>query len=242
MNINKILIDKIENLVKLSSDFDSGFKIIYDIPSNKIDNVNSEILYSLTKNYIEMRKIHGELLLIMNKLLNSNNLDLDLDYNLNGDEKLNKKNLKKNISDDTIENSNTKILKPLYDISTFSSLLNNANELINNIDFEYKKIALKYPKFINKKPINCILITDGKNDKYIQMIEKLKIDYPENIYKIIYCKNNEDKIKCNEELKELDIKIKMNSLPLIYIINGSNIIEIPINKIDNIEHIKNLIE
>jgi hypothetical protein len=225
MNFNKKLLDNIENIVKLSDDFDSEFKIIIDLPNNQIDEKNAEIIYSLTKNYILIRKQHGELLLMQNILLNQS------------EQFKSKKDNKDNI--DNIDN----IDKLLYDISTFSSLIININELLNNIDLEYKKIALKYPKFINKKSINIILVT--KNNEYNSLIEELKKKYPENKYKIIKYENDKDKDtknKNDKELNEFNIKIKMNNLPLIYIINNSNIIEIPISKINNIESIKNLLE
>ena len=62
------LLDKIDNLVKLSDNFDTGFKKIYNLDSSsKLDETSIEILYSMTKNYILMRKEHGEMLLMMNK-------------------------------------------------------------------------------------------------------------------------------------------------------------------------------
>jgi hypothetical protein len=225
MDFNKKILDKIDKLVKLSNDFDNGFKIVFNLTSVKIDEKTADIIYIMTKNYILMREEHGELLLMMNKLLAMNNID---------DKK----------SNNTIS---------LYDISTFSTLINNINDLINNIDYQYKKIALKYPKFINKKQIIIILIiminkedknNEKNNEKYIKMIDELIIIYPEHKYNIIKYNNEKNNIiKCDEELNKFNIKIKSTkSLPLIYIINDTNIIEVPISKIDNIEPIKNLLE
>ncbi len=218
MNFNKKLLDKIDNLVKLSKEFDDGFRIIFDLETTQINEQNVEILYSMTTNYISMRKEHGELLLMMNEHMNS----------INSDEKT-KKSLNTNI---------------LYDISTFNTLMNNLNDLINNIDYEYKKIALKYPKFIHKSQITVILICSTDADKYIKMIEELKMKYPEHKYKIINCNDTKSNItKCEEELKEYGIKIKsLKTLPLIYILNKSTLTEIPISKIENIEPIEQLIK
>ena len=225
MDIDKKLIDKIENIVKLSDEFDFGFKIIIDLPNDKIDEKNIENIYLLTKKYIIIRKLHGELLLFLNKLINSVNYN---QIETNNDEQVNNK-------------ENEKLSKILYDISTFNSLMININELITNIDYEYKKFALKYPKFINKKPLTLILLTDNKeeNKKYSEIIEQLKIKFPEHIYKITKCEYINKKIKCNNEIDELNLKLKINSLPMIYIIKNSNVVEIPINEIENIESMLN---
>ena len=123
----------------------------------------------------------------------------------------------------------------------FSASLRNTsiNNLINNIDFQYKKIALKYPKFINKKPLQVILFTDStdSNDKYLELINNTKEKCPENIYKIVKCNKSDKKIKCDN----MNFDIKITKLPVLYIINGSNIIEIPIDKINNEEELIKLI-
>lgn len=245
---NKIILDIIDNIVKLSDNFDKGFKTVFELePGSKIDSSSADILYSMTKNYILIRKEHGELLLMMNNLLNSQTTN----------EKTNKKDSKKSSKSSNVDVDNggedfknIDDLKVYYDISTFNTLLNNINDLINNIDFEYKKIALKFPKFINAKPMNIILISTDATNKYFKMIEELKQKYIQHKFMTIVCTNDKNSIsKCNEELKKFNIKIKsFNSLPLIYIINGNTITEIPINKIgeieglDPMEPIKNLID
>ena len=236
MDFNKKILDKIDNLVKLSSNFDSGFKTIFNLETEKINEENAEILYSMTKNYILLRKEHGEIILMFNKLVSSVNYDELTEE----PSKKTKKSLENNNLDSKLGN-----FKFLYDISTFSTLTNNINDLINNIDYEYKKIALKYPKFINRRQITVILITlPDSDEKYKNMVNELKINYPEHKYKIIKCENEKaDITKCEEELKDYNIKIKsMKSLPVIYVVNGTTITEIPISKIDNVEPIKNLIE
>lgn len=239
MDFNKKLIDKIDNLVKLSTEFDSGFKVIFELEPDKINESNAEILYSMTKKYILMRKEHGELILMMNKQINSMNLEPKKDV----DKEQNKKNKKNNIDkeiDKEIDNT-----MELYNVSTFNTLLSNANDLINNIDYEYKKIAIKYPKFINRGQIILILIQSPDTEpKYIKMIEELKNKHPEHKYKIINCSDTKSDItKCEEELNHFGIKFKsFKSLPIIYIKNNSTITEIPLSKINDIEPIKQLVE
>lgn len=239
MELNLKLLNNIDNLVKLSTDFDSGFKIIYNLDTNdKLNEKNIDILYSITQNYILMRKVHGDILLMMHKFTNSINLHSNIQNNNLQEKKSNKNTPKTNT--DNIDDLET---SKLYDLSTFSTLLGNVNDLMNNIDYEYKKIALKYPKFINKNQLIIILIVQNSEDKYIKLIEELKIDYPEYKYKIIKCENNKASInKCEEELKDYKIKIKSNLLPLIYIVNNTTITEIPISKQNGIESIKNVID
>ena len=240
MDFNKKLIDKIDNLVKLSTEFDSGFKVIFELEPDKINESNADILYSMTKNYILMRKEHGELILMMNKQLNSINFESKKNIEKEQNKK-NKKNIdKENNIDKEIDNT-----MELYNISTFNTLLSNANDLINNIDYEYKKIAIKYPKFINKSQITLILIqSPDTEEKYVKMIEELKNKHPEHKYKIVNCSDTKSDIsKCEEELKNFGIKFKsFKSLPIIYIKNNSTITEIPLSKINDIEPIKQLIE
>jgi hypothetical protein len=239
MDFNKKLIDKIDNLVKLSTEFDSGFKVIFELEVDKIDEKNAEILYSMTKKYILMRKEHGELILMMNKQINSINLEPKQDVNKEQNKKNKKNNIDKEI-DKEIDNT-----MELYNMSTFNTLLSNANDLINNIDYEYKKIAIKYPKFINRGQIILILVQSPDTEpKYIKMIEELKNKHPEHKYKIINCSDTKSDIsKCEEELNHFGIKFKsFKSLPIIYIKNNSTITEIPLSKINDIEPIKKLVE
>jgi len=234
MDFNKQILDKIDNLINLSSNFDSAFKIVFNLETETLSEENADTLYSMTKNYILIRKEHGEIILMLNKLTNS----ISYDDVFSDSTKKTKKNKDK-------ENLNTKSdnLKLLYDISTFSTLVNNINDLINNVDYEYKKIAVKYPKFINKKQITVILITSSNSDKkYINMIEELKKEYPEHKYKVIVCQNENDISKCQEELEEYEIEVKsLKSLPEIYILNDSTINKIPISKLDNAEPLKKLL-
>ena len=166
MELNLKLLNNIDNLVKLSTDFDSGFKIIYNLDTNdKLNEKNIDILYSITQNYILMRKVHGDILLMMHKFTNSINLHSNIQNNNLQEKKSNKNTPKTNT--DNIDDLET---SKLYDLSTFSTLLGNVNDLMNNIDYEYKKIALKYPKFINKNQLIIILIVQNSEDKYIKLI------------------------------------------------------------------------
>ena len=208
-----IFITKIDDIVKLSKNFDLNFKNIINLQNNDINEETVNNLYSLTKNYLLIRTNHGSLLLLVDNLKKSINLEENIDL-------------------DT-ENK-------LYELSTFMSILSNVNDLINNIDFQYKKIALKYPKFINKKPLQIYFFTDNiedENNKYLQMVNNIKQKYPENIYKIVKCNKSDKKIKCDD----IGLNIKIVKLPVLYIVNGSSITEIPTDKIKNEEQLSKLI-
>jgi hypothetical protein len=61
---------------------------------------------------------------------------------------------------------------------------------------------------------------------------------PENIYKIIKC--NENKIKL-DKIIGIESTLKISSLPMIYIINGSKIYEIPPEEVSDIESLSKLL-
>lgn len=231
MDLDKKILDKIDNIIKLSGDFDTGFKAVFDLDSSKLNGETADILFAMTKNYINIRKEHGEIILMINKHISSNTNLID------------QKSTKDKTLDTKIE---LDIPSLLYGISTFNTLLNNINDLINNIDYEYKKIAIKYPKFINSNPITIILVyspINPEDTKYTGMIGELKLAHPEYKYKIINCNGDKSDIsRCEDELRDYDIKIKSKSLPLIYIVNKSTTTEIPIGKIQDINPIKKLLE
>ena len=216
MNFNKIVLDKIDKFISLSKEFDLNYKNVITLQDNEIKNENIKYIYMITKYYIEIRTLHGELLLLVDQLKNSINSN-----------KLSKQN----------DNTNK-----LYDLSTFNSILSNINELITNIDYQYKKIAIKYPKFINKKPLTVLLLTDNDDEEniHVKLINQVKEKNPENIYKIVKCNKSDKKIKCDKILGT-GLTLKISSLPLMYIINGSNIVEIPIDKINNVDSLSNLL-
>lgn len=222
MNFNKLVLDKIDNFVKMSKEFDNNYTIVIKKQNDKLGNDDIKCIYMITKYYIEIRTLHGELLLLIDELKKT----------------ISSKILKESSESDIGSNSNK-----LYDLSTFTSILSNINELVTNIDFQYKKIALKYPKFINKKPLTILLLTDNDNqdNQYVGLLNQVKEKSPENIYKIIKCKKSDKKIKCDKILGS-PLTLKISKLTILYIINGSNIVEIPIDKINGVESLKNLLD
>lgn len=215
MNFNKILITKIDTITNLSKEFDDNFKKTINLQNNDITEDNVNQIYTVTKNYLLIRSNHGMLLLLMDKL---------------------KKSIE-NINDNEIDSQS---INKLYELSTFTSILSNINDLVNNIDFEYKKFAIKFPKFINKKPLQILLFTKNDNDELINIINEAKKKCPENIYKIIKCSGNEKKIKC-DNIIGIDANIKITKLPALYILNESNINEIETKQIKDVHNLLDLI-
>lgn len=222
MNFDKIILDKINNFVLLSKEFDNNYQQIVKVKNDKIDETNKKNIYLTTKYYIELREVHGELILLIDEF--------------------------KNMINSSKSNDNTKMNKntnKFYDLSTFISILSSINELITNLDFQYKKIAIKYPNFINKKPLIIILFIDKdkENDEneHVKLINNIKNQVPENIYKIVKLDKLDKKIKC-DKIIGINITLKIPTLPLLYVINGTNIIELPLDKIKDIETLKNLIK
>jgi hypothetical protein len=219
MNFNKIVLDKIDSFVLVSKEFDNNYQKVLTVQNDKINDENRKSIFMVTKYYIELRTIHGELILLVDEFKKMINSPKSLNLNIN-------------------ENTNK-----FYDLSTFSSILSSVNELITNIDFQYKRIAIKYPNFINKKPLMILLLTDDDNEdnKFVKLLNDVKTQVPENIYKIIKCNKSEKKIKCDKILG-VNLTLKIPTLPILFIINGSNIVEIPIDKFDDSNVLKNLIK
>ena len=95
------------------------------------------------------------------------------------------------------------------------------------MDFEFKKIALLYPKFINNQQSHLILFVekDDKKNKFIDMIEDVKKLKPEINFHVIECDKDNKKIDCSK-IVEMKLTISIKNLPTMYLVNGSNIIEI----------------
>jgi CRISPR/Cas system CMR-associated protein Cmr5 small subunit len=109
---------------------------------------------------------------------------------------------------------------------------------IHCIDYEYKLIASKFPKLINKNVLRLILVVSNKNDKFIDMVNKLQIKNPENVYDIIETDKSEINIK---DIINKDIKLSISNTPSLFIINGDIITEIPLEKNDTFEKLSKLI-
>lgn len=202
INFNNSLIQKIDNIEKISGEFDELFSHLIKIQDVKNITPNDiEQLYKLTKLFKFIRSEHGSLLILLDK----------------------KKDLIKSKSTELTD----ELVEDLYDLSTFDSIISNVSDLISNIDFEFKRIAIKFPKFMNKNPLSIILFID-KNDpknKYIKMIEEVKKIHPENIYKVFECKVG-SKVNCGKyNNKDLVLAVKKD--PSLFLINGSNIIQLP---------------
>lgn len=217
MNINISLIKKIDNIVKLSNDFDKIFNSMIKISNpSDINSEQIEDLYKLTQLFIFIRSEHGGLLLLFDRK-------------------------KDKILSESSELSD-KLVNELYDLSTFDSILTNVAELVSNIDFEFKRIAIMYPKFINKKPMTLILFVDDikTKNKYILMIEELKKLNPENIYKVFECEKVGEKVNCGKIFGK-DININVESLPSLFLINESNISNLPLDKIKSVDMLTKMI-
>ena len=205
MDLNISLIKKIESILEISGKFD---KICTAILSGNVDLNESSIknIKELTSLYMLIRAEHGGVIILNDKM---------------------KKNIHtlKPSSNDTLTNK-------LYDLSTFTSINDNINNLVSNIDFEFKKIALMYPKLINKQTNHLLLFiknTDEDN-KYVKMIEDVKKLRPENDYHVIKCKSSDKTVDCSK-MVHMDLSLGIDKLPCLYLVNDSNIVEIPMKQL-----------
>jgi hypothetical protein len=208
INFNNSLIQKIDNIEKISGEFDEIFSHLIKIQDVKNITPNDiEQLYKLTKLFKFIRSEHGSLLILLDK----------------------KKDLIKSKSSELTD----ELVEDLYDLSTFDSIISNVSDLVSNIDFEFKRIAIMFPKFMNKKPLSIILFIDKiyPKNKYIKMIEEVKKLYPENIYKVFECKEG-SKVNCGK-YNNKDLILSAKNVPNMFLINDSNITMLPTENIQN---------
>ena len=205
MDLNISLIKKIENILEMSGRFD---KVCTSVLEGNINLNESSIqnIRELTSLYMLIRAEHGGIIILNDKM-------------------------KKDVStqDSTLSD---KLINQLYDLSTFTSISDNINNLVSNIDFEFKKIALMYPKLITKQQNHLILFIKkiDKEDKYIKMIEDIKKIRPDYDYHVIECKEEGAKIDCSK-MVGMKLSIGVEKLPSLYLVNGENIVEIPIDQL-----------
>ena len=214
MNFNILLIKKIDNILDMSAQFD---KFCVQVLDDKLSEKNPTLIYNITSLYILIRAEHGGILLLNDKM------KTDI---IKKDTKLNDQTINK-----------------LYDLSTFTSIIENIANLVSNIDFEYKKIALMFPKLIDKKQIDIVLFTKtlDKEDKYVKLIEDVKNLRNQYNYHVIECDKINKVINCDKILKR-KISINVEKLPSLFLINGDNIAELPIDKINEINDLIMLID
>jgi len=206
------LSNNIENILKKSTDFDLICTDILEDFTAKDINIKVE---KLTNNYINLRKSHGELLLLENNL---------------------KKNINKNIK---LQKGGSK--NELYDLSTFTSIIENVSTVVNNIDFEFKKIALLFPQYIGENKQNVLYFKDkNKNSKYSKWVEEIK-DTKDNINFDIVELSEENKKYNLSKLTSEDIDIEVKNLPSLFLVKNNNLIEIQLSNIKNIEELKKIL-
>jgi hypothetical protein len=214
------LSSKIENIIKNSTEFDN---ICIDVLSDVTNNNINKKIYNLTTHYMDIRRNHGELLLMENNLKKNINKKI-------------KNNIKLQKGGKPVDNNNG-----LYDLSTFTSIIDNVSNVVNNIDFEFKKIALMFPKYINTNKENVLFFKErNKNTKYSKWIEEIKEDNNDMDINIIELSSNDIDSKYNlSKISSNDIDIKIKNLPSMYIMNNDNITEIELKGIKNINEFKN---
>ena len=146
-----LLIIKTNNIIKNIEIFDNIFKILLEKEAIDDSSIARNIA-ELTEKFIFIRSEHGSLVLILDEL---------------------KKNI---LSDTQTEKITDKIINEQYTLSTFYSILADISAVINNVDFQYKKVALKFPKFINKKTLSIILVinTEDSDSKNVEKCNKFK--------------------------------------------------------------------
>ena len=216
MELNISLIKKIEHILELSGKFD---KICSSVLAGTVELNKSNIknIKELTSIYMLTRAEHGGIIILNDKMKNEIS------------------------SKDTTLSD--KLINKLYDLSTFTSIIDNINNLVSNMDFEFKKIALMYPSLINKQERHLILFVKkiDKDNKYVKLIEEIKAIRPENEYHVIECEKEGKKVDC-EKMIGMKVSINVENLPSLYLLNGQNIVGLPLEKIDALNDLVKLLD
>ncbi len=216
-----LLIIKTNNIIKNIEIFDNIFKSLLEKETINETSIARNIA-ELTEKFIFIRSEHASLILLLDEL---------------------KKNI---LLDTTTEKITDQIINEQYTLSTFYSILQDISAVINNVDFQYKKIALKFPKFINKKTLSLILVinTEDPNKKNIEKCNKFKEIFnqlqksnPENSY-IIF---ENQKVINLKEIMNKDVELNVTKNPSLFMINNEIITEISLKENDTFERISKMI-
>ena len=212
MNTIFNLSTNIDNIVKKSTEFDYICNdIIEDISAKDMRNK----VEKLTNNYLNIRKNHGELLLLENNF---------------------KKSINKNIK---LQKGGSK--NELYDLSTFTSIIQNVSDVVNNIDFEFKKVALLFPQYIGENKKNVLFFKDkNKNSKYSRWIDDIQKTKNNINFDIVELSEENNKYNLSKLTSE-DIDIEVKTLPSLFIVKNNNLIEVQLNNIKDIDELKKLL-
>jgi hypothetical protein len=216
MELNISLIKKIEHILELTTKFDKICSTVLG-GTVELNKSNVQNIRELTSIYMLTRAEHGAIIVLNDKM-------------------------KHDVStkDTTLSD---KLINKLYDLSTFTSITENINNLVSNMDFEFKKIALMYPKLLNKQQTHLILFVNqiDKEDKIIKIIEEIKLSRPENEYHVVECEKEGKKVDC-EKMIGMKLSINVEKLPSLYLVNGQNIVDLPLEKINVVDDLIKLMD
>jgi hypothetical protein len=137
---------------------------------------------------------------------------------------------------DSYKNSKLQTDEDMYNLSALSSILENVNNIIQNVDFQYKQFATYFPKLVDKNYLTVLLIVGKKETnedrRLINMINELKVQRYENKYKIMKCGKNEG-LELKIRKKNQKMMIAPKKTPTLYLIKKDIISEIPSENIRN---------
>jgi len=135
---------------------------------------------------------------------------------------------------DSYKSSGLKNDEEMYNLSALSSILENVNNIIQNVDFQYKQFATYFPNLVNKNYLTVLLIV-GKNEseedvRLINMLNEIKVSKYENKYKIMKCGKKEG-LELKIRKKNQKIKLVPTKTPSLYLIKNNIVSEVPIQNI-----------
>lgn len=182
-----------------------------------IEEPNVDTVRELTKCYMNLRTQHGILLSQVNKMMNASEPLLKPDTKL---------------TDETRQ--------LFYTISTLSSLTENVSSVMNNIDYQFKQIASNYPQFISCNSPKISLFVSKMNDDHVTILNTFNQSHPEYQIAIKQCSLGE-KRDCGDMFGK-NFSIHFKTLPMMFLVDGNKITELPIDNINSVADLEKLLE
>jgi hypothetical protein len=145
---------------------------------------------------------------------------------------------------DNYKNSGLKNDEEMYNLSALTSILENVNNIIQNVDFQYKQFATYFPNLVNKSYLTVLLIVDNNETeediRLINMLNEIKVKKYEHKYKIMKCGKKEG-IELKIRKKNKKIRLVPKKTPSLYLINDDIISEIQTENIKNKEMLEKIL-
>jgi uncharacterized protein YoxC len=181
-----------------------------------VENASAETIKEITKCYMELRIHHGILLGQMTKFINKTEDLLKTDTVLTED-----------------------VQETFYSVSTLQSMVASVTTIIDNIDYQFKQVASTYPQMINKKDVKLALFVSNDADEMATILNAFNQVHPEFTIEIKKCSIGE-KRDCGDMFGK-NFSIHFKTLPMMFMVEGHRITELPIENVHTVADLEKLV-